>query len=240
MKKLFTLLAIAVTLISTAQESVLLRMNYNKGDQYLVTMNMEQGEMMSMKIDMSLDVKDIQDTIFDIDMAITGIKMDVSQGGQTMSYDSEMSDDELDEMGKMMKAQFAPMMAAKIMTKTTHRAETIETIVEPEVTGMDQFTNNSGSVVYPKEAVKVDESWTVNKMEKGMDMTMIYTVKSIENNIVNIEISGTIELLAEGTISGNMEIDRATGNVNYSTMDMNMVASGQEINMKISMTSTKQ
>lgn len=240
MKKLFTLVAIAITLISTAQESVLLRMNYNKGDQYLVTMNMEQGEMMSMKIDMSLDVKDIQDTIFDIDMAIKGIKMDVSQGGQIISFDSSMSDDELDEMGKMMKSKFAPMMLANIMTKTTHRAETIETIIEPEVAGMDQFTNNSGSVVYPKEAVKIDESWTVTKLEKGMDMTMIYTVKSIEKDIVNIEISGTIELLAEGTISGNMEIDKTTGNVNYSIMNMNMNAGGQEINMKISMTSTKQ
>jgi len=240
MKKIFTVLAIAVTLISTAQESVLLRMNYNKGDQYLVAMKMEQAGTMSMNIDMSLDIKDVHDTIFDVEMAIKAVKMDVSQGGQTMSFDSSQSEEEMDQMGKMMKAKFDPMMAAKIMTKMTARAETIEISVEPEVAGMDQFTKNSGNIVYPKNAVKVGDSWTVNKLDNGMDMTMVYTVKSIDKDVVSIAVSGTIELLAEGTISGNLEIDRATGNVNYSTMDMDMTSGSQKINMKIAMTSKKQ
>ncbi|MDC9724122.1 MAG: DUF6263 family protein [Urechidicola sp.] len=239
MKKLFTLLAIAITLISTAQESTLLRLNYEVGDQFLVSMDMEQAGMMSMNIEMGMDVKEVTDTIYNIDMTIKSIKMNVSQGGQTMSYDSKTAEEELDDMGKMMASQFAPMLSATILTKTTNRAEVIETTVEPPVNGMDQFTNSSGTVVYPKEAVKVGDSWTINKLEKGMDMTMIYTVKAIGEEIVEVEISGTIELLAEGTISGNMEIDKATGNVNYSTMDMNMVASGQEMTMKINMTSKK-
>ena len=239
MRKLFTLLAIAITLISNAQESTLLRLNYEVGDQYLVSMDMEQVGMMSMNIEMGLDVKDVLDTIYNLDMTIKSIKTNMSQGGMDMSYDSKTADEELDDMGKMIKAQFAPMLAATIFTKMTHRAETVETVVEPPVNGMDQFTNSAGAVVYPKEAVKVGDSWTKNKLENGMDMTMIYTVKTIGKDIVEVEISGTIELLAEGTISGNMEIDRATGNVNYSTMDMNMVASGQEMTMKINMTSKK-
>lgn len=239
MKKLFTLVAIAFTLISTAQESTLLRLKYEVGDQYVVSMNMNQAGSMSMNIEMSLDVKEVLDTVYNVNMTIKGIKMEVSQNGVDMSYDSNTADDQLDEMGKMMKSQFAPMLSANIFTKMTHRAETIETKVEPPINGVDQFTNNSGAVVYPKEAVKVGDSWSVNKLENGMDMTMIYTVKSIGKEIVNVEISGTIELMAEGTISGNMEIDKATGNVNYSNMDMNMTAEGQEVNMKIAMTSKK-
>ncbi|MFK5879197.1 MAG: DUF6263 family protein [Flavobacteriaceae bacterium] len=239
MRKLFTVLTLAVTLISTAQESTLLRLKYEVGDKYLVSMDMEQAGMLSMNIEMGLDVKEVTDTIYNVDMTIKSIKMDISQGGMDMSYDSNTSDEELDDMGKKMKSQFAPMLSATIFTTMTHRAETIETIVEPEVPGMDQFTNSSGTVVYPKEAVIVGDSWTINKLEKGMDMTIVYTVKSIEKEIVEVEISGTIELLAEGTISGNMEIDRATGNVNYSTMDMNMTVSGQEMNMKINLTSKK-
>jgi len=239
MKKLFTLVALAVTLMSTAQESTLLRLKYKVGDKYLVSMDLEQGGMLSMNIKMGLDVKEVVDTIYNIDTTIKSIKMDISQGGVNMSYDSKTPDAELDEMGKKMQAQFAPMLAATIFTKMTHRAETIETIVEPEVAGMDQFTNSSGTVVYPKDAVVVGDSWTINKLEKGMDMTMIYTVKAIDKEIVEVEISGTIELLAEGTISGNMEINKATGNVNYSTMDMNMIAGGQEMNIKMNMSSTK-
>lgn len=240
MRKLFTVLAIAITLISTAQESTLLRLKYEVGDQYLVSMDMEQVGMMSMKIEMEMEAKEVLDTIYNLDMTIKSIKMDMSQAGQTMSYDSKIPTDELDDMGKMMATQFAPMLAAKIMTKTTHRAETIETIVEPAVAGMDSFTNSSSTVVYPKEAVKVGGSWTTTKIEKGMEMTMIYTVKSMDKEIVNVEISGTVGLLADGTISGNMEIDRANGNVNYSTININMVASGQEMTMKIIMTSKKQ
>jgi len=239
MKKLFTVLAIAVTLISTAQESTLLRLNYEVGDQYLVSMDMEQAGMLSMNIEMGMVVKETTDTIYNVDMTIKSIKMDISQGGMDMSYDSNTPEEELDDIGKKMKSQFAPMLSATIFTKMTHRAETIETIVEPQVPGMDQFTNGSGTVVYPKVAVAVGDSWTINKLEKGMDMTMVYTIKTISNDIVEIEISGTIELLADGTISGNMEIDRATGNVNYSTMDMDMVVSGQEMNMKINLTSKK-
>jgi len=239
MKKLFTVLAIAVTLISTAQESVLLRLKYEVGDQYLVSMDMEQEGTLSMNMEMGMEAKEVLDTVYKLDMKIKSIKMEISQNGMTMNYDSKVPADELDDMGKMMSSQFAPMFEATILTKTTHRAETIETKVEPFVAGMDSFTNSSSTVVYPKEAVKVGDSWNTTKIEKGMEMTIIYTVKSIEKGIVTVEISGTIGLLADGTISGNMEIESATGNVNYSVMDMNMVASGQETNIKITMTSKK-
>ena len=239
MRKLITLVAIVISIVATAQETTLLRLNYEKGDQYLVSMSMDQAGMMSMDIEMTLDVKEVIDTIYNVDMGIKSIKMDISQGGMDMSYDSKASDEELDDMGKKMKAQFAPMLSATIFTKMTDRAETLETKVEPPVQGMDKFTQSSGSVVYPKEAVAVGDSWTIEKLENGMEMIIIYTVKSIGKEIVNIEISGTIALMADGTISGNMEIDRATGNVNYSIMNMDMNVSGQEMNMSINMTSKK-
>jgi len=186
-----------------------------------------------------MDIKEIQDTIYNVEMGIKRINMKMSQGGMEMSYDSNLGDEALDDMGKMMKTQFEPLMAAKIFTKMSHRAESLETIVEPEMPGMEQFTNNSGTVVYPKEAVKAGDSWTAEKMEKGMEMKFNYTVKSIEDSIVNVEISGTISQVAEGTISGIMEIERATGNVNSTNMDMIMNISGQEMIMNIGMTSKK-
>ena len=239
MKKIFTLLTIALTLTISAQKSTLLRLNYNVGDQYLVSMNVSQGEMMDMNFEMKMDIKEIIDTIYNVEMGIEGIKMKMSQGGMEMSYDSSSSDDELDDMGKMMKTQFEPLLAAKIFTKMSHRAESLETIVEPEMPGMDQFTNSAGTVVYPKEAVKVGDTWTAEKTEKGMEMKFNYTVKSIDKSVVNVEISGTISELADGTISGVMEIEKETGNVNSTSMDMNMNISGQEMVMTIGMTSKK-
>ncbi len=239
MKKIFTLLAIAITIISTAQESTLLRLNYKTGDQYIVSMSMIQGEMMAMDIEMSMDVKEVKDTISSLEMGIKRIQMDVNQGGIQMMYDSDLSDEDLDEAGKMIQTQFAPMLTVKIFSKVTHRAESFESKTEPNLPGMEQFTNSSSSVVYPKKAVKVGDSWTAEKTENGMKMEFIYTVKSIEKTVVKVDISGNISLSAQGTITGAMEIDKASGNVNSTIMDMNMNASGQEMKMVIEVVSKK-
>lgn len=240
MKKTITFLMLAmITVVSMAQESTLLRLNYNPGDKYLVTMSINQETMMSMDVSMDMEVKEVVDTIINVEMAFKDIAMDMNQNGMQMSYDSKTPEDELDEIGKAMHNQFAPMLTAIIYGKMSNRAETLETKVEPALPGMDQFSNGSG-VVYPKKALKVGDSWTAEKIENGMEMNIIYTVKSIETNLVNIEISGDISLLAEGTISGNMEIDRNSGNVNNTMMYMDMNMSGQEMKMSVGMTSTKQ
>ena len=114
MKKIFTLLTIVLTLTISAQKSTLLRLNYNVGDQYLVSMNVSQGEMMDMNFEMKMDIKEIKDTIYNVEMGIEGIKMKMSQGGMQMSYDSNLAEEKLDDMGKMMKTQFEPLLAAKI------------------------------------------------------------------------------------------------------------------------------
>ena len=167
------------------------------------------------------------------------MKMDMNQGGMPISYDSTLSEDELDEMGKVMHSQMSPMFSAIISTTMTNRAETIETTIDPPIQGMGDLTSNSSAVVYPKQALKVGDSWTANKMENGMDMKMTYTINSIESDVVNVDLSGTIELMAEGTISGNIVIDKDSGNVNSSSMVMDMKVQGQEMKMDISMSSKK-
>lgn len=244
MRKLFTLLAIAITIATTAQESTLLRLNYNVGDTYVITANTIMGQAgeitMDMQIDMDMVVKEVIDTVYNVEMGITAIKMDMNTAGMDMSYDSSMSEEDMDETGKAMHTQFAPMFEATIYNTLTSRAETVITKVEPNIPGVDKFTEGAGTVVYPKEEVKVGSSWTINKMENGMDMEMVYTVKSIDKENVMVDISGTISLMAEGTISGSMEINRATGNVNKAIMDMDMAVEGQQMEINVTMTSTKQ
>ena len=240
MNKIFTLvLLFGVSFITMAQESALLRVNYEKGDQYLIAMQVTQGEAMEMTMEMDLDIIATYDEIIESTMKIKRIKMMLIQDGQIMNFDSNMADDELDEMGKMMKQQFAPMLKAQIYSKITNRAEAIEMKMEPSVPGMDQLMNGSGNVIYPKEALKVGESWDAERTENGMKMNFIYTVAAINKATVDITISGTISLLAEGTISGDMEIDRNTGNVNDTTINLDMMVSGQQMTSKINMTSTK-
>ncbi len=242
MKKIFTLLLLAMSLVSMAQESTLLRVNYNKGDQYIMTMDMKQDMAamnMLMKMDMSIDVKEVEGDVYNTEMKITRISMDMNQGENKMSYNSDKSDDELDAMGKQMQMQFAPMLDMVIFAKTNNLGEVLETRIEPNIPNADQFANQSSSVVYPKNAVKVGDTWNFEKDSQGMTMDFVYTVKSITKNVVLLDVSGKISVLAEGTISGNMEIDRANGLPLKSSIEMDMSVSGQKIKTSINVTMNK-
>ncbi len=242
MKKFFTFLLLSMSIMAIAQESTLLRVNYNEGEKYIMTMDMKQDMAamnMLMKMDMSIDVKDVEGDVYNTEMKIERISMNMSQGGMNMSYDSNKSDDELDAMGKQMQMQFAPMLEMVIFAKTNNLGEVLETRIEPNIPNADQFTNQAGSVVYPENEVKVGDTWSFEKDSKGMKMDFVYTVKSITKDKVFLDVTGKISVLAEGTIIGNMEIDRAKGIPLKSSIEMDMSISGQKIKTSIAVTMKK-
>ena len=243
MKKFFTLLLLAVTLVSTAQETTLLRLKYTKGDSYAMSMNMVQdvdgAPVMTMNMDMSVDITDVTGDEYTSEMKFTKMKMDMFQGGMNMSFDSSKSDDELNQMGKMMKARMGPMLKAVIITKGNNLGDVLEMKIEPNIPGAADMANQQKNVVYPKHAVKVGDSWDIEREEKGMKMNFIYTVKSIGNKTVVLGISGNITGLAEGTISGSMDIERATGIPLKNLINMDMTVNEQQMNSKIVVLMTK-
>ena len=151
MKKLVVLFLVISATISSAQEPVLLRLNYEKGESYSVSMNMSQemGTMMSMgmSIDMGMKIIDAKGENYESEMKFTKISMDMLQGGNIISFDSSKSDDELDEAGKMMKTQMGPMLEAVVLTKGNNLGEITEAVVEPNVPGMEDIANQSSNVV---------------------------------------------------------------------------------------------
>ena len=244
MKKFFTLLLLTMSLVSMAQESTLLRLIYNKGDKYIMSMKMNQNMAvmdMIMKMEMSMEVIDVKDDVYNTEMKIKEISMDMisSQDGMNMYYDSNKSDDELDEMGKQMKKQFAPMLEVIIFAKTNNLGEVLEMRIEPNIPNADQFTNQSSGVVYPKNEVKVGDTWSIEKDSQGVKMNFVYTVNSITKDVVLLDLSGNISSPTEGTISGNMEIDRANGLPLKSTILMDMVVLGQKTKSSINVVMKK-
>ncbi|SDR78414.1 hypothetical protein SAMN05216503_0892 [Polaribacter sp. KT25b] len=242
MKKLLVLFLVVSSTISFAQESVLLRLNYNKGDVYnaQMTMSQEMGTMMSMgmNIDMNMKIIDVTDDTNTSEMSFTKMTMDMLQAGNVMSFDSTKSDDELDEAGKMVKAQMSPMLAAVLTAKGNNLGEVIEMKAEPNVPGMDDFANQS-NVIYPKEAVKVGSTWTYQKNQKGMILDFVYTVKSILKDKVELDITGKSSGMATGDITGTMNIDKESGVPLSSVIDMKLSMQGQDLISKVTMTMTK-
>ncbi len=241
MKKLLVLFLVVSSTITLSQESVLLRLKYNKGDDYTAKMiiSQEMGTAMSMgmNVDMSINITNVEGDVYNSEMKFTRMTMDMLQGGTAMSFDSTKSDDELDEMGKMMKTQMSPMLQAVIIAKGNNLGEVLDVKTEPNVPGMDDLT--SSNVVYPKEAVKVGSTWTFQKDEKGMILDFVYLVKSILKDKVVIDISGKVSGMTTGNITGSMEVDRVSGVPLTSLINMIFSMQGQEMNSKVTMTMTK-
>ena len=243
MKKIITILFLALTNIALAQETVTLRLNYEKGANYTVSMKMSQnmgGIMaMNMGIDMSIKITDVKEDVYESEMKFSKFTMDMIQGEKTMSFDSSKSDEDLDDESKMMKQQMGPILEALIYAKGNNLGEVLEIKVEPNIPNIKDIANQSSSVVYPKEAIQKGSSWKMTREDKGMKMDFIYTVNSITKESVMLDISGTVSGLATGKISGKMNVDKLTGIPVESTIDMDMLASGQELKTKVTMNMTK-
>ena len=236
-KKVLIALFVITTLSVTAQESVLLRLNYTKGDSFLVTTesNQSMGSQggMNMKMTMGMIVADVAEENIKTESQITSIVMDMMQGGMTMSYDSNKSDEELDQMGQMLKSQFAPMMEAIIYNTLDYQGNMIDTKLDPAIPGMEQITNRSMNAInYPKEKVSVGSSWSSEDENQGMKMTTKYTVSSIADGLVTLDVSGDMNMsgaAGTGTIKGKTTIDISTGISNNSEIEMTIATQGMNI-----------
>lgn len=244
MKKLLVLFLVVSSTISLAQESVLLRLNYKKGDKYIMSMNMSQnmGTMMSMNMSMKMsqEITNVTGEEYVSEMKIASMKMDMNQGGMSMNFDSSKSDDELDDAGKMMKSQMGPMLKAVITSKGNNLGEVLSTTVEPNTPGTSDLTKQSSNVVYPKNKVKVGDTWDFKKSDKGMNMNFKYTVKTITSKLVVLDVSGTVDGMADGKISGVMNVNRKSGVPVKSNIKMDMTIQGQPMKTNMELTMTKQ
>jgi hypothetical protein len=243
MKKLLFLFVLVTAINATSQESVLLRANYKKGD--VLEVKMEQSQNMGAKggVDMKMSM-DMVVTSKDGDMLTTeskikSINMNMLQGGMAMSYDSSMKDDDLDEMGKMMKQQFDPMMKSTIIAKVNSQGEILETKVEPSNPAMDQIIAQAKGVIYPNEEVLVGTSWSDVTSQQGMSVTSIYTVSKIENGKVYINITGAVTGMGEGDIKGDLVVDIETGIQDSASSEMAVNAGGMDMKISTKTTTTK-
>ncbi len=234
MKKVLIALLVITSITTTAQESVLLRLNYTKGDSFLVTtesnQNMGSQGGMNMKMTMGMIVDDVVEDNIKTESQITSIVMDMMQGGMTMSYDSNKNDEELDQMGQMLKSQFAPMMKSVIYNTLDSQGNVIDTKLDPAIPGMEQMTNRAMSTInYPKEKVSVGSSWTSENENQGMKMTTKYTVSSIADGFVTLDLSGDMSGVGTGTIKGKSTVEISSGMSINSEIEITIATQGMNI-----------
>lgn len=244
MKKILIALLVITSIAVSAQESVLLRLNYTEGDSYLMTVESKQGMGaqggVNMKMNMGMIVSEVSGDNVKTESKILSVALDMMQGGMAMSYDSNKKDEELDQMGQMLKSQFDPMMNSIIYNSYDKLGNITETKVEPSVPGMNQLTEASGSVIYPNEKISVGSSWSSNKDNQGMKTTTTYTVSQIKDGIVYLDITGNVSgAAASGSVKGSSEIEVSTGLAKKTSIEVAISNQGMDITINSNITMTK-
>lgn len=238
MKKLVMIAFLVVSnVICVAQESVVLKYNYKKGDKYVMEMSFKQSMGiaggMSMNMKANVNVVESSKETFKLANKVKKISADVSQGGKTMKYDSDMKDSELDEEGKKMKAQFAQVLKATSYTTFNNQGKILNVKVEPNIAGNQASSQNLMTYsIFPEEAIKVGSTWTNEQDIQGMKLKIIYTVTKITAKSVETSLSGSINVMGiAGKITGDASFDRKTGNTDYMKMNTSISMQGMTMSM---------
>ncbi len=236
-KKITTLLLLFVATITFGQEKVLLRLNYEKGDSY--TMDIKTTQVMGMGVmtnnmdmQMTYNITNVSEDSYESAGKYTKIVMNMSQGGMNVSYDSTKKEEELDETGKMMRAQMQPMLAATITLKGDKKGTILEAKAEPNFQGAEKIAEQSSSVTYPEKAVAVGDTWEMKKNQQGMSFEFIYKVNSITSSNVLVDVTGKVTGIGEGDITGSINIDKKSGVLQTSEINVLMKVQGQDLTTK--------
>jgi len=240
MKKIVMLLLAFYSLTAVSQE-VLLKFNYQKGDVYLLKLEMNQnlGIMggIDMSAEMKMDIKDVKASEITAESKIQKMQVDVLQSTKTISYGTEMKEEGLDDSQKKLKAQFDPMMKALVTQIFNRQGKTLSTKVVPQILGMESFGQRAE---YPIAPVKVGSTWNVEVSDNTAGVIkMIYTVSEINKGKVLATITGTASSLIGSEIKGNIIIDVASGNPDITNVLISTEVQGSKITVGTKIISTK-
>ncbi len=235
MRATILLLFTFTSLLTTAQESILLRLNHTKGDSYLVTNSIKQNVGTQGGMDMNTNTGMIITAVskegFKAESQVTSIAVNMTRGGISMSYDSSKKDGELDQMGQALKSQFAPMVSAVIYTTSDNKGNITDTKIEPSNPAMKETAKNIIGIQYPEEKVTIGSTWESINEKAGIKINTTYTVKSIANGTAILKLTGTVSGLGNGTTKGETTIDIKSGIPTSSVSETTISTQGIEISI---------
>ncbi len=236
MKKFCLVLSILFTIHSFAQEKVLLRLKFDKGDTY--TSNIKTYQKIGDKAETNMvmffimEVLGVENGVYDIKATFPQIIMDVTAEGKTVHYDSRQNEAEMDEMAKSMHDRMKSVTETTINLKINERGETLSAKVFGEEEEFN-YQDTGNSITYPLEEVSIGSTWKETKGTAGLDVNYEYEVTSIDSDKVGIKLTGTMAGLEGTSLNGSGFVNRANGSLESFTMDMVMDMFGQKMETKV-------
>lgn len=260
-KLLFTVLCISAA--SFAQKSVLIRYQPKVGTTLknemtaIMDITIKAGEQnivtkMEMGFEMSYENKSRKKDINKIDMTFDKITMDMKNPMMSGSYNSEVKD-ETDPFALKIADSFKGVLGSPVPMSIDTKGGFTEPIdivkMFPQIPASkaeelkEQMSNQF--IQFPEDKVKLGGSWNMtSSMNQVGNLEYTYTLIGIEKNKLLLTVTGkmleneseTIKMLG-ATISGDVTLDRKTGETLISNivmdMDMTMEAQGNLMDMKM-------
>jgi hypothetical protein len=211
---------------------------------------------MAMGFGMSFDVLDVDDDgVHTIKATYGRVRMNVSGGGQSMSYDSDNPSAASNPGLKMLGA----MVGSSLVMKVTPQGKTLE------VTGVDEMVEKMSEdappgaqaqleqqaesitqsfdqmmAALPKEPIDIGDTWS-GSMEMASDPNMpmkvdaTYTLYDRKDGKAIIKIDGKMSSSkgVSGTMEGTTRINEETGWTEGGEMNMDMEGTVQGVEMEM-------
>ncbi|MFA7686628.1 MAG: DUF6263 family protein [Moheibacter sp.] len=225
---------------SAEGDKVLLRLKPKVGDSQKTMMSMDmtsggqQPISMNMVMAMDLKVTGINESIYDYEIKYNSIQMDMDAGGMEMSYDS--NNQEQTGMGQVMHDQMKSLLEKPMTMKMTDRGKVYDFEI-PGLKGNQQLDLGAISIPMPEDPVGVGDSWSGERPIEGAGtMKMTMTVSKITVDDITIATKGTIEGTGgelAGDFTGEYKLARSNGFTKDGTVNINLSAQGQPIQMRI-------
>ncbi len=197
-----------------------------------------QGQDMESNMNLStvynLEVSDASNSQYSIGSTIKAVKLEMSNMGQEMKYDS----DDTTQSNNPMAAGLSEYLNKQQNVVLDNSGKVVKVAGETSTENpmAKQFENSgygtqAAFVALPAN-VKAGDTWTANVVDSGVTTTTHYTVKSVDGNSVTLDYTGetkvkmTIETqgmevhtTTQGTFTGTALVDKSTGVVQKSKVN---------------------
>ena len=235
---LFVMMIVAVSL---SAQTVTLKDKSKKGDQFKIkSQSLQQSQRMgsmTMTYDLEKTINSASENQIKATSEVQRMIVDVSQGGATYRYDSDVKNP-ISQMAKVLKKQFDPMAKVTVNMVSDRMGNLLSFQTVPPVQNAALAGFQFG---YPKKPVKVGSTWISEVQNPLVGVLKItYTVTEITSSTVFADLKGASSDSKTMTMQGKVQIDIATGNVQkVSARSTVQTSQAGTVKGKTTITSTK-
>ena len=269
LKKISLFAAAAILTCSASFAQTNNKLELKKGQKYIVENKASthsttevQGQPMDVTIDATttyhIEVTDSKDNMYILTSTIKNVKMEMSQMGQQINFDSEKQEDLEGPIGSALKDYINVPQNVTISNQGDIITDTSNTEAKPATPlGDFESTGFGASMAFqalPKN-LKAGQTWKGSKTADGTITNTDYTVKAINGDLATITLSGDMDIdkkmeqmgmemtaKSKGKFTGEEVVNIKTGIIQSQNMvintDGNIEVMGQELPTSAKVTST--